>query len=42
VEDVKQIRELREILELGAIRLAYEKSPLPRLINWKKYAITFP
>jgi DNA-binding GntR family transcriptional regulator len=25
VEDVKQIRELREILELGAIRLAYEK-----------------
>jgi DNA-binding GntR family transcriptional regulator len=25
VEDVKQIRELREILELGAIRLAYER-----------------
>jgi DNA-binding GntR family transcriptional regulator len=25
VEDVKQIRELREILELGAIRLVYEK-----------------
>jgi DNA-binding GntR family transcriptional regulator len=25
VEDVKQIRELREILELGAIRLAYKR-----------------
>jgi DNA-binding GntR family transcriptional regulator len=41
VDDVKQIRELREILELGAVRLAYKKITAAEIQQLEKICENF-
>jgi DNA-binding GntR family transcriptional regulator len=41
IEDVKQIRELREVLEIGAIRLAYKKVTTAEIHQLEKICDNF-